>query len=75
MFARIGLAAPAERSGSGGLTAEAAVERVQNGTRTHMLRQSDRILRERVRDLDDLSDRLLRILSGRVDRRPGRAAA
>ena len=50
----------------GGLTAEAAVERVQNSTRARMLRQNDAYWRERQRDLDDLSDRLLRILAGRV---------
>lgn len=49
----------------GGLTADAAVERVQNSTRSHMLRQADPYWRERQRDLDDLSDRLLRILAGR----------
>ncbi|MEO0791458.1 MAG: phosphoenolpyruvate--protein phosphotransferase [Pseudomonadota bacterium] len=48
-----------------GLTAEAAVERVQNTTRTRLLRQNDPFWRERLRDLDDLSDRLLRILVGR----------
>ena len=48
----------------GGLTAEAAVERVQNSTRAQMLRHADPYWRERVRDLDDLSDRLLRILTG-----------
>jgi phosphotransferase system, enzyme I, PtsP len=48
-----------------GLTAEAAVERVQNVTRARMLRQNDPFWRERLRDLDDLSDRLLRILAGR----------
>lgn len=48
-----------------GLTADAAVERVQNTTRAHMLRQSDPFWRERQRDLDDLSDRLMRILAGR----------
>jgi phosphotransferase system, enzyme I, PtsP len=48
-----------------GLTAEAAVERVQNSTRQRMLRQNDAYWRERMRDLDDLSDRLLRILAGR----------
>jgi phosphotransferase system, enzyme I, PtsP len=48
-----------------GLTAEAAVERVQNVTRARMLSQSDPFWRERLRDLDDLSDRLLRILAGR----------
>jgi phosphotransferase system enzyme I (PtsP) len=50
----------------GGLTAEAAVERVQNSTRARMLRQNDPYWRERQRDLADLSDRLLRILAGRV---------
>ncbi len=48
-----------------GLTAEAAVERVQNASRTQMLKQSDPYWRERAHDLDDLADRLLRILSGR----------
>ncbi len=50
----------------GGLTAEAAVERVQNSTRARMLRQNDPYWRERQRDLDDLSDRLMRILAGRL---------
>ena len=50
----------------GGLTAEAAVERVQNGTRARMHRQNDPLWRERQRDLDDLSDRLMRILAGRT---------
>ena len=50
----------------GGLTAEAAVERVQNAMRTRMLRQHDAYWRERQRDLDDLSDRLLRVLAGRL---------
>lgn len=49
-----------------GLTAEAAVERVQNDTRARMMRQTDPFLRERLHDLDDLSNRLLRILSGRT---------
>ena len=48
-----------------GLTAEAAVERVQNDTRARMLRQANSYWRERLRDLDELSDRLLRILAGR----------
>src|SRR5215470_17160711 len=48
-----------------GMTAEAAVERAQNDTRARMLRQADSYWRERLRDLDELSDRLLRILSGR----------
>jgi phosphotransferase system enzyme I (PtsP) len=50
-----------------GLTAEAAVERVQNATRARMLRQNDPFWSERLRDLDDLSDRLLRILVGKGD--------
>jgi phosphotransferase system enzyme I (PtsP) len=49
-----------------GLTAEAAVERVHNVTRAQMLKQNDPFWRERLRDLDDLSDRLLRILAGRT---------
>jgi phosphotransferase system enzyme I (PtsP) len=48
-----------------GLTAEAAVERVQNDTRARMLQQADDFWRERLKDLDELSDRLLRVLSGR----------
>ena len=47
-----------------GMTAEAAVERVQNDTRSRMLRQADAYWRERLKDLDALSDRLLRVLSG-----------
>jgi len=49
-----------------GLTAEAAVERVSNATRARMLRQNDPFWRERLRDLDDLSDRLLRLLVGKA---------
>lgn len=48
-----------------GLTAEAAVERVQNSMRARMLRPNDPYWRERQRDLDDLSDRLLRVLAGK----------
>jgi phosphotransferase system, enzyme I, PtsP len=47
-----------------GLTAEAAVERVQNDTRARMLRQPDPYLRDRLHDLDDLANRLLRLLVG-----------
>ena len=49
----------------GGLTADAAVESVQNSARARVLRQGDPYWRERQRDVDDLSDRLLRILAGR----------
>src|ERR1700684_1912259 len=48
-----------------GLTAEAAVERVQSDTRARMLRQTDPFLRERLHDLDDLANRLMRPLTGR----------
>ncbi|HVW92688.1 MAG TPA: phosphoenolpyruvate-utilizing N-terminal domain-containing protein, partial [Devosia sp.] len=47
-----------------GLTAEAAVERVQNDTRARMQRQTDPYLRDRLHDLDDLANRLLRVLTG-----------
>lgn len=47
-----------------GLTAEAAVERVQNDTRARMTRQTDPYLRDRLHDLDDLANRLLRHLTG-----------
>jgi phosphotransferase system, enzyme I, PtsP len=48
-----------------GLTAEAAVERVQSDNRAKMLRQTDPYLRERLHDLDDLANRLLHRLVGR----------
>ena len=48
-----------------GLTAEGAVERVQSDTRARMMRASDPYLRERLHDLDDLANRLLRELTGR----------
>jgi phosphotransferase system enzyme I (PtsP) len=48
-----------------GLTAEAAVERVQSDTRARMLRQTDPYLRDRLHDLDDLANRLLHRLVGR----------
>jgi phosphotransferase system enzyme I (PtsP) len=47
-----------------GLTAEASVERVQSDTRARMLRASDHYLRDRLHDLDDLANRLMRILMG-----------
>ena len=57
-----------------GLTAEAAVERVQSDTRARMLRQTDPYLRERLHDLDDLANRLMRQLIGQ-DHAPGARAA
>jgi phosphotransferase system enzyme I (PtsP) len=54
-----------------GLTAEAAVERVQSDNRARMMRQTDPYLRERLHDLDDLANRLMRQLVGR-DHAPSR---
>jgi phosphotransferase system enzyme I (PtsP) len=54
-----------------GLTAEAAVERVQSDTRARMLRQTDPYLRDRLHDLDDLANRLMRQLVGQ-DHAPSR---
>ena len=50
-----------------GLTAEAAVERVQNDMRARMARQTDSLFLDRLHDLDDLANRLLRHLTGRSD--------
>ncbi|HKL05499.1 MAG TPA: phosphoenolpyruvate--protein phosphotransferase [Roseovarius sp.] len=47
-----------------GLSAEAAVEKEQSTARARMGQVSDPYLRERLHDLDDLSNRLLRILTG-----------
>ncbi|MCQ2003119.1 phosphoenolpyruvate--protein phosphotransferase [Rhizobium sp. NRK18] len=47
-----------------GLTAEAAVEKVQSDTRARMMRLTDPYLRERMHDFDDLANRLLRQLTG-----------
>ena len=47
-----------------GLTAEAAVERVQNDARAKLARRTDPYLRERLHDLDDLANRLLHELTG-----------
>ncbi|WP_426265706.1 phosphoenolpyruvate--protein phosphotransferase [Sphingomonas sp. LHG3443-2] len=49
-----------------GLTAEAAIERVQQRTRSRMLEIDDPLLKERMHDLEDLSNRLMRIVSGRM---------
>jgi phosphotransferase system enzyme I (PtsP) len=49
---------------STGLTAEAAVERVQNDARARLQRQTDPYLRDRLHDLDDLANRLLHQLTG-----------
>ena len=49
-----------------GLTAEAAIDRVQQRMRARMRSLDDPYLRERLSDLDDLSNRLLRIVSGQL---------
>ncbi len=47
-----------------GLTAEAAVEKVQSDTKARMMRLTDPYLRERMHDFEDLANRLLRQLTG-----------
>lgn len=47
-----------------GLSAEAAVQKVQNGIRARMGQTTDPYLRERVHDLDDLAHRLMTHLMG-----------
>lgn len=47
-----------------GLSAEAAVEKVQSDNRARMMRIPDPYLRERLNDFDDLANRLLRELMG-----------
>jgi len=59
-----------------GLTAEAAVERVQSDTRARMLRSTDPYLRDRLHDLGkDLGHRLMRHTCRRITALlPGTAA-
>jgi len=47
-----------------GLSAEAAVEKEQSAARARLEQAADPYLRDRLHDLDDLSNRLLRILTG-----------
>ncbi|UAK24912.1 phosphoenolpyruvate--protein phosphotransferase [Sphingomonas nostoxanthinifaciens] len=49
-----------------GLTAEAAIERVQQRTRMRMREIDDPLLADRMHDLEDLSNRLLRMVSGQL---------
>ncbi len=49
-----------------GLTAEAAIERVQQRTRMRMRQIDDPLLADRMHDLEDLANRLLRIVSGQL---------
>ncbi len=48
-----------------GLTAEAAVERVRNEQRARLNSARDAYMRERLHDLEDLANRLLRVLAGK----------
>lgn len=49
-----------------GLTAEAAIERVQQRTRMRMRQIDDPLLQDRMHDLEDLANRLIRIVSGQL---------
>ena len=49
-----------------GLTAEAAIERVRQRTQQRMRQIDDPLLQDRMHDLDDLANRLLRIVSGQL---------
>lgn len=49
-----------------GLTAEAAIERVQQRTRMRMRQIDDPLLADRMHDLEDMANRLLRIVSGQL---------
>lgn len=51
---------------NGGLTAEAAVQKVQNDIRARMSQVSDPYLRERIHDFEDLAHRVLHHLTGRA---------
>ena len=53
-----------EESIASGLSAEAAVEKEQSAARARLSQVSDPYLRDRLHDLDDLSHRLLRLLTG-----------
>ncbi len=57
-----------EEAVRGGLSAEAAVDRVRNEHRARFAKARDAYIRERMHDLEDLANRLLRILAGE---RPG----
>ena len=52
-----------------GLAAEAAVERVRSEQRARMAQARDPYLRDRLHDLEDLADRLLRVLAGQAGSR------
>ncbi len=49
-----------------GLTAEAAIERVQQHTRMRMRQIDDPLLADRMHDLEDMANRLMRTVSGQL---------
>jgi phosphotransferase system enzyme I (PtsP) len=53
-----------EEAVRGGLTAEAAVDRVRNEHRARFAKARDPYIRERLHDFEDLANRLLRVLAG-----------
>lgn len=53
-----------EEAVRGGLTAEAAVDRVRNEHRARFANTRDTYIKERLHDFEDLANRLLRILAG-----------
>jgi len=55
---------------NGGMTAEAAVQRVASELHDRMRRISDAYLRERLADMEDLANRLLVALTGEVSKAP-----
>ncbi len=57
----------------GGLTAEAAVQKVQNETNARMAQVKDPYLRERVADFEDLANRLMSHLAGTANEEAGKA--
>lgn len=56
-----------EEAVDSGLTAEAAVERIQSEDHSRMDRLDDPYLRDRLHDLEDLAHRLLRHLAGKAE--------
>jgi phosphotransferase system, enzyme I, PtsP len=56
-----------------GLTAEAAVQQVQNDTRARMSHLTDPYIRERLLDLEDLTNRLMQHLAGKTSGADGAA--
>src|SRR2546430_5692997 len=59
----LGRIAEAVRSG---LTAEAAVQKVRDETKSRMMQVTDPYIRERFYDLEDLANRLQRFLAGQT---------